>query len=261
MTRSIVSDVLAETPGVRHGYFTRLGGVSQGLYGSLNVGRGSNDNHDHVERNRALIADDLGVSADRLYLPYQIHSALVVEAETDFAEKPPQADAVVTARPGRAVGVSTADCGPVLFADGRNRVIGAAHAGWKGAISGVLEATLEAMADLGAVRDQIVAVLGPTISGSNYEVGPEFVDRFVTADPKNGVFFVPVADTSARPGHAWFDLPAYIVARLDRAGIRQAIALDHCTYADEERFFSYRRSVHRNEPDYGRLLSAIVLEE
>jgi YfiH family protein len=252
--RSPALDALAEH-GVRHGFFTRRGGVSTGVYGGLNVGLGSRDERAAVLENRARVAAHLGVAPDRLCTPHQIHSPRAVTVTAPWAERP-EADAVVTDRPGLALGVLAADCGPVLFADARAGVVGAAHAGWKGALEGVLEATIEAMAGLGADPARIVAVLGPSISQANYEVGPEFVARFVAANADNHRWFAP----SARPGHSLFDLNGYTVDRLGRAGVG-ASQLGHCTYADEERFYSYRRKTHRAEPDYGRQISAIVLED
>lgn len=252
----ITAPALAALPGIVHGFFTRDGGVSAGVYASLNIGLGSADESEAVLENRGRVADRLGVARGRLAMPYQIHSADVVTvAEPWGPGAGPKADAVVTDRPGVAIGVSTADCGPILFADGEARVVGAAHAGWKGAFTGIPEATIAAMEALGAKRDRIVAVLGPTISAAAYEVGPEFVDRFVSADPDNARFFV----ASAKPGHALFDLPAYILRGLRRAGVGHAEDLGLCTYSDEARFFSYRRMTHRGEPDYGRLVSAITI--
>lgn len=252
----IQSPLLADVSGITHGFFTREGGVSKGLYASLNIGLGSSDDRALVMENRGRVADRLGVARGRLALPYQVHSpnVWIVDAASDLTD-PPRADAVVTTSPGLAIGVSTADCGPILFAEGEARIVGAAHAGWKGAIGGVLEATVAAMETLGAKRERIRAVLGPTISAKAYEVGPEFVDRFVAADAANARYFQP----SIKPEHAMFDLPAYILARLAAAGIAQAENLDLCTYAEEARFFSYRRTTHRGEPDYGRLVSAIAL--
>lgn len=253
----ITAPELAGLPGVRHGFFTREGGVSDGVYQSLNIGLGSDDGPAQVTENRRRVADRLGVAADRLLFPYQIHSPDVRIVDGPWADtERPRVDALATARPGLAIGVSTADCGPVLFADAKAGVVGAAHAGWKGAIGGVLEATLEAMQRLGAERSSITAVLGPTISLRSYEVGPEFVDRFLAEDAANRRFF---AD-GERPGHSFFDLPGYIVRRLDNAGVA-ASALGACTYRDETRFYSYRRATHRREKDYGRLASAIVIEE
>lgn len=253
----IRSDLLT-LPGIAHGFFTREGGVSSGLYGSLNIGLGSADERAKVLENRARVAAALGVGADRLVLPYQVHSPDVAVVDAPWAPgEGPKVDAVVTARPGVAVGVATADCGPILFADAEARVVGAAHAGWKGAFGGVIEATVAAMEGLGAARDRITAVLGPTISAEAYEVGPEFVARFEAEDASLVRFFAP----STRAGHAMFDLPAFVLHRLGEAGVGRAASLGLCTYADEARFFSYRRTTHRGEPDYGRLVAAISIEE
>lgn len=252
--RSSALDALAPA-GVRHGFFTREGGVSGGIYRGLNVGLGSKDERAAVLENRTRVAAHLGVRREHLFTPHQIHSPHAVVVTAPWPERP-QADAVVTDRPGLALGVLAADCGPVLFADARARVIAAAHAGWKGALDGVLEATIEAMTNLGADPARIVAVLGPSISQENYEVGPEFVSRFAEADADNARWFAP----SGRPGHSLFDLNGYTVDRLGKAGV-QASLIGHCTYADEERFFSYRRTTHRAEPDYGRQISAIVMED
>ena len=243
-------------PGMRHAFFTRQGGVSAGLYEGLNIGVGSRDDRAAVLENRARAAQHLGAAADKLATPYQVHGADAVPVlEAWGPGLGPKADAVVTDRPGIAVGVGTADCGPVLFADAEARVVAAAHAGWKGALAGILESTLDAMERLGAARTRIAAVLGPTISADAYEVGPEFVERLVAAEPQNADLFT----ASERDGHAFFDLPAYILSRLRRAGIAEARAMNLCTYGDEARFYSYRRATHRGEPDYGRLLSAIVV--
>jgi polyphenol oxidase len=251
----VSSSSLAAAEGIRHGFFTRQGGVSSGLYGSLNIGTGSQDDAALVRENRRRVAAWMGVAPDMLLTAYQVHSPDVVVATGPFPGERPKADAVVTDRPGIAVGVSTADCGPVLYADAEARVVGAAHAGWKGAFTGVLENTVEAMEKLGAQRERIVAVLGPSISQPNYEVGPEFVERFVRADDGNQRYF----SASPKAGHAMFDLNLYTVDRLNKAGVR-AEQLGRCTYAEEDLFFSYRRTTHRGEPDYGRLISAIVLE-
>ncbi len=241
---------------IRHAFFTREGGVSEGLYRSLNGGLGSNDSTDKVQENRARMAATLGVAPGCLLTAYQIHSPEVVVAKSAWTrETAPRADAVVTSVPGLAVAVTTADCGPVLFADAQGHVVGAAHAGWKGALGGVLEATVACMERLGAKRSRIVAALGPTIRQPNYEVGSEFVARFLAAEAGNARFFAP----SARTGHALFDLPGYIAMRLDAAGIAQVEDTGHCTYADPAQFYSYRRSTHCAEPDYGRHISAIAL--
>ena len=253
MIRSLFLDDLS---GIAHGFFTREGGVSDGLYASLNIGLGSRDDRHRVLANRGRVARALGVDEDALVMPYQVHSPDVVVVEEAWAPgEGPKVDAVVTARPGLAIGVATADCGPILFADAAAGVVGAAHAGWKGAFEGVIAATVAAMEGLGARRDGIVAVLGPTISAAAYEVGPEFVERFTARDAAWARFFA----LSGRAGHAMFDLPAFIALRLAEAGVGRAGDVGLCTYADEARFFSYRRTTHRGEPDYGRLVSAIAL--
>jgi polyphenol oxidase len=242
--------------GIRHGFFTRHGGVSGGLYTSLNGGVGSNDDRAHVAENRARMAAAVGVEPSRFLTCYQIHSPNVVIAETPWPpEARPRADAIVTRMRAFAIGVSTADCGPLLFADPRAQVIGAAHAGWRGALAGVIEATVEAMERLGAVRGQIRAVIGPMIRQPNYEVGADLIARFAAEDPASSRFFA----TAARQNHAMFDLAGYIGARLTRAGITQIEDVGLCTYADAERFFSFRRSTHRAEADYGRHVNAIAL--
>jgi hypothetical protein len=252
----LTSDALSALPSIRHGFFTRQGGISGGIYESLNCGVGSKDDRAAVTENRARVAAALGVPAPSLATPYQVHSADAVIVDEPWRPgEGPKADAVVTARPGIAVGVGTADCGPVLFADAQGGVVGAAHAGWKGAFTGILEATIEAMERLGADRSRIVAVLGPTISRAAYEVGPEFRERFLDGDAANARYFEP----SDREGHHRFDLPAYIGARLSVSQIGHFEDLALCTYADPGRFFSFRRTTHRGEPDYGRLLHAIAI--
>lgn len=246
----------AETKGIRHGYFTRVGGVSNGIYEGLNIGSGSNDDQSLVRENRRRVAAWMGVDVDSLLSAHQIHSPDVIVAREPFSGARPKADAIVTDRPHIAIGATTADCGPVLFADAEAKVIGAAHAGWKGAFTGVLENTITAMEGLGAKRERIVAVLGPSIGPDNYEVGPEFVARFVEVDGENARYFAP----SKTPGHAMFDLNLYTVDRLLKAGVN-AESLDRCTYAEEDLFYSYRRSTHRKEADYGRQISAIILED
>ena len=249
---------LTGLPGIRHVFFTRAGGVSEGIYASLNGGVGSNDAPGHVSENRARMAAALGVRSDWLITAYQIHSPDVVTAERPWTpDARPRADAIVTRVPGLAIGVSTADCGPILFADATARIIGAAHAGWRGALTGVIEATIAAMEHGGAERSRIAVALGPMISQRNYEVGPEFVARFEAADGANERFFRP----SARADHVLFDLPGYIAARLARAGITNVADVGRCTYAEPDSFFSYRRSTHHGEPDYGRHVNAIALTE
>ena len=250
------ADTLAALPAIRHGFFTRQGGVSEGIYASLNGGIGSNDVPERVRENRARMAAMIGVAPERFVTCYQIHSPEVVVAEQPWTrEAAPRADAIVTRVPGLGIGVSTADCGPILFADPQARVIGAAHAGWKGALTGVLESTLTAMEGLGASRPNIRVALGPMIRQPNYEVGPEFVARFAADVPESERFFAP----ASRAGHAMFDLAGFIAARLARAGVVHVEDLGACTYADPEKFFSYRRTTHRAEPDYGRHVNAIAL--
>jgi YfiH family protein len=242
--------------GIRHSFFTRAGGVSSGLYASLNGGVGSRDDAGKVLENRARMAAALGVEPRRLLTAYQTHSPNVVVAEAPWTtENRPQADAIVTRMRALAIGVTTADCGPVLFAEPRAGVIGAAHAGWRGALTGVIEATIAAMERLGAAQRQIRAAIGPMIRQGNYEVGPDLVERFRADDPASSRFFGP----AKRDGHAMFDLAGYIAARLKRAGITEVEDVGLCTYADPEQFFSYRRTTHRAEADYGRHVNAIAL--
>jgi YfiH family protein len=242
--------------GIRHAFFTRAGGVSGGPYQSLNGGVGSRDNSGHVTENRARMAVALGVDPQRLLTAYQTHSADVVVAEAPWTTADrPNADAIVTRMRALAIGVTTADCGPVLFADPHAGVIGASHAGWRGALTGVIEATVAAMERLGAVRGHIRAAIGPMIRQANYEVGPDLIGRFQRDDPASSRFFA----AAPRSGHALFDLGGYVAARLKLAGIVQVEDLGLCTYGEPERFFSYRRTTHRGEADYGRHISAIAL--
>lgn len=239
---------------VRHGFFTRRGGASSGLFAGLNCGFGSSDQGEIVAINRARVAEAMGVAADRLAGVHQVHSPDVVTvtaAEQAGQTDHLRADALVTAVPGIALSVLTADCQPVLFADAQAGVIGAAHAGWKGALSGVLEATVDAMRDLGAT--QIRAVIGPSISQRAYEVGWDFMENFTAEDPEYQRFF-----SNGPNDKPMFDLPGFGLSRLRAAGV-EAAWIGHCTYSDPERFFSYRRTTHQNEPDYGRLISAIAL--
>ncbi|HML11403.1 MAG TPA: peptidoglycan editing factor PgeF [Stellaceae bacterium] len=252
----ITLDVLDDCAGARHGFFTREGGISGGLFASLNCGYGSGDDPANVARNRAIAADRLGLAEDHLVTCYQIHSAAVLTVETPWRrEDAPRADGMVTDRPGIALGVLAADCAPVLFADPQAGVIGAAHGGWRGALGGVMEATVEAMTKLGAERSRIRAGIGPCIAQQSYEVGPEFYGRFAEVDGESGAFFV----AAARPGHFRFDLPGYIGHRLRRLRLG-AIAASACdTVAEPARFFSYRRACLEGERDYGRALAAICL--
>lgn len=252
----VLSDDVSALPGISHGFFTRAGGVSEGLYAGLNAGLGSNDNRAHVVENRRRIAHYLNVDEDRIASPYQVHSALAVTTDAPWTDNRPQVDGVATATPGLALGIVTADCGPVLFADPKNRVIGACHAGWKGALGNVMEATIAQMETLGAKRSSITAILGPSISQPNYEVGPNFPQPFLEQDAAHTRYFI----RSQKPDHHMFDLSRYIVDGLDKAGVAVSGMVDICTYGRED-FFSYRRTTHRGEPDYGRQLSAIALME
>jgi len=247
---------LAALGGIRHAFFTRAGGVSDGIYASLNGGIGSRDDAANVAENRARMAAALAVAPERLMTAYQTHSAAVVTADIPWGGKArPHADAIVTRTRGLAIAVTTADCGPVLFADAQAGVVGAAHAGWRGALGGVLEATVAALERCGAERSRIVVALGPMIRRPSYEVGPEFVARFAVADAANARFFTP----AGRAGHALFDLAGYIAARLSACGISRIEDVGRCTYAQPRDFFSYRASTHRGEADYGRHVNAIAL--
>ena len=248
-------DVL-DSAAIRHAFFTRVGGVSEGMFASLNCGFGSGDDPENVARNRAIAMERLGLAEDRLVTCYQIHSANVLKVETPWRrEDSPRADGMVTTVPGIALGVLAADCAPILFADPEAGVIGAAHGGWRGALDGVGEATVAAMEAEGARREHIRAAIGPCIGPESYEVGPEFPPRFAAIDPDSGVFFVP----AARPGHFRFDLGGYIAHRLARLGLAAIDRAPHDTVADPDRFFSYRRACLTGERDYGRALAAIVL--
>lgn len=240
-------------PSLTHGFFGREGGVSAGIYASLNCGPGSKDDPAHVASNRARVAGALGMRPDRLCTLYQIHSAAVQVVEQPWEGTPPQADAMVTKTPGVLLGILTADCAPMLFADVQAGVIGAAHAGWKGAVGGVVENTVTAMESLGAERERIVAVVGPTIAQASYEVGAEFIARFAAEDQAR--FFVP----AARAEHYQFDLPGFVVQSAQRAGIAQVESLGLDTCANPTQYFSYRRTTLAGEPDYGRQISSIAL--
>ena len=253
---TLASPLLSAIPGLRHVFSTREGGVSGGIYESLNGGTGSNDDPAKVRENRRRMAERMGVAPERLLTLYQVHSPDVVVADGPWnGGSRPKADAIVTRTEGLAIGITAADCGPVLLVDPSARVIGTAHAGWKGALSGVLESAIEAMEKLGAERGGIVAAIGPMIRQHSYEVGGEFVERFLDADAENARFFLP----GERTGHAMFDLAGFIRMRLENAGILMIDDLGTDTYADE-RCFSYRRSVHRREADYGRHVHCIALE-
>lgn len=247
----LTSDLLA---GLGHGFFTRRGGASSGIYAGLNCGPGSKDQREAVTMNRARVAAALGVPPARLLSLHQFHSTEVVVAGPEGWAERPRADALVTDRPGVALGILTADCAPVLFHDPEAGVVAAAHAGWRGALDGVLEATLAAMERLGASSARVRAAVGPTISQRAYEVGPEFLDRFLVEEAGYDRFFAP-----GRGDRLLFDLPGFVVARLRAAGVAEAGWIGACTHSDPGRFFSYRRSTQAGEPDYGRLISAVRL--
>jgi polyphenol oxidase len=254
---TLASSLLSAVPGLRHAFFSREGGVSEGIYAGLNGGTGSNDTPANVAENRRRMAYQMGVAPDRLLTLYQVHSSDVVAAIAPWdGGARPKADAIVTRTEGLAIGVTAADCGPILLVDPSARVIGAAHAGWKGALTGVLESTVDAMEKLGAERSGIVAAIGPMIRQSSYEVGSEFVERFLEADADNAMYFLP----GERDGHAMFDLAGFIRMRLENAGVLIIDDVGVDTYSDQ-RFYSYRRSVHRKEADYGRHVHAIALEK
>ena len=257
MASFITSELLA-IPGIRHAFFTRNGGVSSGLYATLNGGQGSSDDLGSVSENRRLMASALDVKPENFLSCYQIHSADIVTVTTpwSFPERP-RADGMVTREKGIALAIGTADCGPVLFADSNAGIIGACHAGWKGAFTGILEATIFGMEALGSRRNNISAVLGPTISQNAYEVGPEFVERFLEQDPAFHRFFIQ----SKKSGYSMFNLPKFIEYRLSLAKIGDFKDLGRCTYDNDQLFFSYRRTTHRKEADYGRLIAAITLTD
>ena len=253
----ITLGALNDLSGIRHAFFTREGGVSTGLYASLNCGLGSGDDPAAVAENRARAAERMGVRAERLITCYQIHSATCLVVDKPWGpDERPQADAMVTRTAGLALGILTADCAPVLFADQQAGVIGAAHAGWKGARGGVVEATVTRMIELGAKLDRIVAAVGPCIAMRSYEVGPEFPTPILEEDERTKDFFAP----ARREGHFLFDLAGYVSHRLAKAGVEVVARCPNDTLAEEARFFSYRRSCLRGEPDYGRGLSAIALQ-
>ncbi len=257
MTEIITAACLDGLADIRHGFFTRAGGVSEGIYASLNCGHGSNDARDAVTENRRRVAATLGqTEAARVLTLYQVHSAtaLVVEAPLP-REALPKADALVTRTPGLVIGALAADCAPVLLADPEAKVVAAAHAGWRGAFSGIVEATIAQMETLGAARSRIRAAVGPCINQAAYEVGPDFEARFLETDPAFARFF-----TRGQPlGRPHFDLPGFVGNRLRKAGISVLEQKSPCTFADSARFFSYRRTTKAKEPDYGRQISAIVI--
>jgi polyphenol oxidase len=246
------SAMLAQISGVEHGFYGRAGGVSTGIYESLNSGLGSADDAQNVAENRKRIANDMGVTPDRLMSAYQVHSADALMVDKPFGAQRPQVDALVTRCPSIATTILTADCAPILFADPSARIVAAAHAGWKGAVGGIIEATLEKMVKLGAAKSRIVAAVGPCIAQASYEVGPEFVAHFIELDPQNERFFIPGRDDRSQ-----FDLKRFCAARLRTAGVGAIDVLPHDTCALTTDFFSNRRRNIAGEPDYGRNLSAI----
>jgi len=254
----LTSQLLSRQRGLRHGFFNRRGGVSAGIYASLNCGPGSDDDPADITENRARVMRHLGFAGGQSNLNTltQVHGADVLHlGEALPVDQYPKADALVTGVPGLAIGVLAADCVPVLFADTEGRAVGAAHAGWKGALGGVVEATVASMGVMGVPAERIVACVGPCIQQHSYEVGGELRQRFVDADAGNHVYF----RDSARGGHFMFDLSQYIAHRVTAAGVGRSDRLEPDTYSDEERFFSYRRATHREEPDYGRQVSVIAL--
>jgi YfiH family protein len=251
----VLTSPLLDLPGVRHAFFTRQGGVSEGIYASLNVGAGSRDDPAAVHENRRRCAAHFGEGV--LVTAYQVHSATAVVADGPWPGDPPQADGVVTAATGVICGALAADCAPVLLADPEARVVAAAHAGWQGALNGVVEDAIARMETLGARRDRLRAVVGPCIAQASYEVGLEYLERFTARDAAYGAFFAP----SAAPEKRQFDLPGFVLARLRAAGVGACQALGRDTCAEPDLFFSNRRAFKQGEPDYGRLLSAIVLED
>ena len=253
---TIQSPLLAKAPGIRHAFFTRKGGVSTGIYDSLNVGRGSRDDDANVAENRRRAAEWFGLTPDALNTCFQIHSARAEFAEAPWGAYRPQADAVVTTLSSIACGALAADCAPVLIVDPEARVIAAVHAGWQGALTGVVEAAIEQMTRHGARNTRLTAAVGPCIGPKSYEVGLEFVERFTTDQPSSERFF----NAAEKDDKRLFDLPAFVLGRLERAGVTDAEWTGHDTCAGEDLFFSNRRAHQRGESDYGRLLSAIMLE-
>lgn len=249
----MIESKILKADGIRHGFFTREGGVSRGIYASLNCGFGSQDRIEDVQENRARVAANLGAEITMLITAHQVHSARAVIADTPWG-KNPEADAIVTNTPGLAIGVLTADCTPILFVDPQARVVGAAHAGWRGAKTGIIAATITAMESLGAERSRICAAIGPTISQEAYEVGPEFEDAFIADAPSHKQYFQPNAHNRSH-----FDLPGYCLDRLKDECVGFSENLSICTYGNDSLFFSYRRSTHKGEVDYGRQISAILI--
>lgn len=249
---------ILDHPAISHGFFSRRGGVSRGVFDSLNTGFGSGDDLAHVAQNRAIVAQTLGVSSTQVFTAFQHHSATAIALNAPWAQDAaPQADAIVTTLPHLPIGVLTADCAPVLLADVSARVIACAHAGWKGALGGIIEATVALMEQHGAQRENIVAAIGPCIAQENYEVGVEFSAQFLQQNPAFETFFAP---SPRAPGKQHFDLPRFVQHQLHSAHIQHIERLAHDTYANEADFFSFRRATHRAETLYGRQISAITLK-
>ncbi len=256
MLSPITAQNLTDIPGIRHGFFTRQGGVSSGIYASLNCGLGSDDGQGFVRENRRRVSDFLYGEHDDVTTVYQDHGSIALTVKSPIPrEALPKADAIVTTTPGLVVGVLTADCAPVLFADAEAKVVAAAHAGWRGAVAGIIESTILEMERQGARRDRIAAAVGPCINQSAYEVGDEFKAELMWMDADNERFFV----TPAAGAKAHFDLPGYVLARLQGARIGNIVNQAQCTHASESLFYSFRRTTQRREPDYGRQISAIVV--
>jgi YfiH family protein len=252
---ALASPLLDAQTGVRHAFFTRQGGVSEGIYASFNQGLGSKDQSGHVLQNRRRAARHLGVEFRSLLTGYQVHSARTLTVDRPFASRPPEGDAIATATPGLACGALAADCAPVLIADAEARVVAAVHAGWKGALGGIVASAVAAMTALGARPERMVAAVGPCIGPKSYEVGLEFLEQFTAGAPGAGRFFQPGVAADKRQ----FDLPGFVLDRLSQAGVGASEWIGLDTYADADRFYSNRRALHRGEADYGRLLSAIML--
>lgn len=255
MPLPVTAQSLGRLPGIRHGFFGREGGVSEGIYAGLNCGLGSQDQRTNVIENRRRVAAHLGEAGMPVVTLYQTHSATALAVTGAVVGDLPKADAVVTRMPGVVVGALAADCCPILFADPQAKVVAAAHAGWRGAVAGIAEATVETMITEGARRERIVAAIGPCIGAAAYQVGPEFEAELLALSPANAAYF----HSPAPQARAHFDLPAYVMSRLGRLGLAHAENASLCTYENESRFFSYRRATHRKEADYGRQISAIVV--
>ena len=247
---------LIKIPDIRHGFFTRQGGISEGIYATLNCGYGSDDDAKDISNNRAHVATALGLNPEDLITAYQVHSADIVMVDKPWdAKSAPKVDGMVTNKSGIALGILTADCAPILFGDEQAGIIGAAHAGWRGALGGVAQAVISAMSELGASPSTITAAIGPAISATAYEVGPELREAFLEQSQDNDIYFTP----SERPDHFMFNLPGYLEDILNQAGLKSVEVIDACTYKSEQKFFSYRRTTHQKQADYGRQISAITL--